>query len=194
MKKIRFMTALIIALAALPLVTLSAQQNVSAPRKFALIIGNNNYPASIGALKNPVADAAAVANKLRTLGYRVELKTNLNLEQMNEAVDQYRRNLSANTANEGFFWYAGHGVQIDGQNYLLPLNANPASRTSLKFSSYPADQLLATLEEAGNTVNVVVLDACRNTPQLAATRGTRGLAVISATPPDMIVMYSTAAW
>jgi tetratricopeptide (TPR) repeat protein len=123
----------------------------------------------------------------------VDLKTNLDLRQMSEAIDLYRRNLSTNTANEGFFWYAGHGVQIDERNYLLPLNADHASRSSLRFSSYPADQLLATLEEAGNAVNVVVLDACRNTPQLAATRGTRGLAAIASTPADIIVMYSTAA-
>ncbi|MDR1899744.1 MAG: SUMF1/EgtB/PvdO family nonheme iron enzyme [Treponema sp.] len=172
---------------------LFAAAALSAQQKHALLIGNNNYPASIGPLLNPVADVTAVAEKLRGLGYRVDFKTNLNLQQMSEAVEQYRRNLSASEANEGFFWYAGHGVQIDGQNYLVPLNADPASRSSLRFSSYSADRLLATLEEAGNRVNVVILDACRNAPQLAATRGSRGLAVISSTPPDMIVMYSTAA-
>ncbi|MDR1955463.1 MAG: caspase family protein, partial [Treponema sp.] len=151
----------LVGLVCIPLWAVQAQQ------KYALVIGNNEYPASIGSLRNPVTDATAVSNKLRALGYRVDLKTNLNLRQMSEAVEQYRRSLSGNTANEGFFWYAGHGVQIDGLNYLIPLNADPASKSSLKFSSYPADQLLATLEEAGNTVNVVVLDACRNTPQLA---------------------------
>ncbi|MHC6204670.1 SUMF1/EgtB/PvdO family nonheme iron enzyme [Breznakiellaceae bacterium SP9] len=179
---------LLLALALVPFAGLAAQQ------KYALIIGNNNYPASIGALKNPISDASAVAAKLRTLGFRVDLQTNTSLEQMSEAIERHRRNLSANRDNEGFFWYAGHGVQVDNSNYLLPVDVKVSSASSLKFSSYPADQLLATLEEAENAVNVVILDACRNNPMPAGTRGTsRGLAVITNTPPDMIVMYSTAA-
>ncbi|MHC6203410.1 caspase family protein [Breznakiellaceae bacterium SP9] len=146
---------LLLALALVPFAGLAAQQ------KYALIIGNNNYPASIGALKNPISDASAVAAKLRTLGFRVDLQTNTSLEQMSEAIEQHRRNLSANRDNEGFFWYAGHGVQVDNSNYLLPVDAKVSSASSLKFSSYPADQLLATLEEAENAVNVVILDAYR---------------------------------
>ncbi|MDR1899020.1 MAG: caspase family protein [Treponema sp.] len=93
--------ALVLAAAlALPL---GAQQG----GRFALVIGNNDYPAAVGALKNPVADAGAVAAKLRGLGFRVELKTNVTLRQMTEAIEQYRRSLSTSAANEGFFWFAG---------------------------------------------------------------------------------------
>jgi len=97
-----------------------AQQNVSASQKFALVIGNGNYTA-IEKLTNPVYDAADIAAKLKTLGYQVEVKTNVTNAAMGREINSFIQKLAQNKNNEGFFWYAGHGVQMDGENYLLPV-------------------------------------------------------------------------
>jgi hypothetical protein len=93
---------------------------IAAQNKFALVIGNGNYT-SIEKLGNPVNDATDIASKLRSLGYQVELKTNVGNAEMGRSVNDYIQRLAQNRNNEGFFWFAGHGVQIDGENYLLPV-------------------------------------------------------------------------
>ena len=171
--------------------------NIFAQNRFALVIGNNNY-ASIERLANPVNDATDVASKLRSLGYSVELKTNVGNAEMGRAVNDYIQRLAQNRNNEGFFWFAGHGVQIDGENYLLPIDVDSTDDVSVKYSSYPVNRLVDSFERtAQNKVNIVVLDACRNNPfrnMPARNRSlSRGLSVIQQLPPDLFVIYSTAA-
>ena len=171
--------------------------SIFAQNRFALVIGNNNYT-TIGRLANPVNDATEVAARLRTLGYQVELKTNVGNAEMGRAINDYIQRLAQNRNNEGFFWFAGHGVQIDGENYLLPIDVDSTDDVSVQFSSYPVNRLVSAFERtAQNKVNIVVLDACRNNPfrnMPARNRSlSRGLSVIQNLPPDLFVIYSTAA-
>jgi len=166
-------------------------------QRYALVIGNGNYN-TIERLVNPINDATDVAAKLRTLGYQVELQTNIGNAVMNRVINNFIRNLAQNKENEGFFWYAGHGVQIDGENYLLPVDVDGSDEVALKFSSYPVNRLVESFDKiAGNKVNIVVLDACRNNPFRNTTGRnrslSRGLSTLSDLPPDLCVIYSTAA-
>jgi uncharacterized caspase-like protein len=112
-----------------------------AQSKFALVIGNGAYT-SVTRLNNPVNDANAMATTLRNLGFQVELVTNATLQQMNEKVDRFRRNLSSSSGSYGFFFYAGHGVQSNGNNYLIPVNANISSESNLPYEALVVQRVL----------------------------------------------------
>jgi formylglycine-generating enzyme required for sulfatase activity len=165
--------------------------------RYALVIGNARYQ-SIESLTNPVNDATDIAAKLRQLGYQVELKLNAKNADMARAISDYIRQLSSNRNNEGFFWYAGHGVQLEGENYLLPIDVEIDDDTAIKYSSYPLNRLIESFDRsAHNKVNVVVIDACRNNPFRNMAGGNRtvarGLNVVEHIPQDLFIMYSTAA-
>jgi uncharacterized caspase-like protein len=160
--------------------------------RYALVIGNSGY-SNVPALKNPVNDAKDIAAALKKLGYQVDLKTDIGYYQMLDAVDAYAARLSGQKDSEGFFWFAGHGVQIRDENFLLPVDVTISSESRVKGSSYSLNSLLSSLQDAGNKANVVILDACRNNPLPASSRSTaRGLAVVSDVPADLFVMFSTA--
>ncbi|MDR2194944.1 MAG: tetratricopeptide repeat protein [Treponema sp.] len=163
--------------------------------RYALVIGNADYQ-NIEKLINTVNDARDIAEALRKLGFEVDLKINADEKQFIAAVDRHIRKLAAHPGSEGFFWYAGHAVQIGGVNYLLPVDASVESELILKREAYTLDDLQAELDGAGNKVNVVVLDACRNNPLPSSSRsagGPRGLAPVQDAPGDLFVMFSTAA-
>ncbi|GMO59566.1 MAG: hypothetical protein Ta2A_05500 [Treponemataceae bacterium] len=163
--------------------------------RYALVIGNQEYQ-KIQPLLNPVNDARDIAAALKKLGYAIdEPHLNLTRHGMLDAVDAFIAQLAENPQNEGFFWYAGHGVQIRGENYLLPVDVSVESESRVASDAYPLNSLLDRFSEADNKVNVVIIDACRNNPLPSTSRGnnTRGLAVVSAVPQDLVVMYSTAA-
>ena len=172
---------------------------VMAQNRHALVIGNNKYT-NIERLNNPVKDATDIAAKLRTLGYQVELQTDIGKVAMDRAIHNYMQRLALNKDNEGFFWFAGHGVQIDGENYLLPIDVDSTDDISVKHTSYSVKLLTDSFDSrARNKVNIVVLDACRNNPFRNMSGGnrslSRGLSVIqeSDLPPDLLIIYSTAA-
>ena len=172
---------------------LFAQQNSSAPQKFALVMGNGNYN-GISKLTNPVNDANDMETALRNLGFTVEKVLNGNLDEMETAVLNFKRKLGGMRHSYGFFFYAGHGVQSNGENYLIPVDAdNIRSETQLRSRAVSIQFVLDTLNEAGNELNMVVLDACRDNPFGWARSGSRGLSVISQTPSGTIVMYAAGA-
>ena len=191
MKKLCVATVLFLAVSGV----LFAQQprNVSASPKYALIIGNAEYQ-RIEKLNNTINDAQDISAALRRLGYQVELKTNLNQYQMIDAMDAFSARLSSDRSSEGFFWYAGHAVQIRDENYLLPVDITVDSESRVRAGSYSLNTLLETLEEAHNKVNVIVLDSCRDNPLPTGARGTgaRGLRVVNDLPADLFIMFSTA--
>ncbi len=177
---------------------LTAAQILPAQDRYALVIGNNEYT-EIERLTNPVNDASDIAAKLRVLGYHVDLQINIGKIAMDRAIHNYLRRLALNKDNEGFFWFAGHGVQIDGENYLLPVDVDSTDDLSVKHTSYSLSYLTDSFDaRARNKVNIVVLDACRNNPfrnMQAGTRSlSRGLSVVSEQnlPPDLMIIYSTA--
>ena len=163
-----------------------------AQQKFALIIGNAAYT-NIASLKNPVNDANDMADTLELLGFSVEKVLNGNLEQMEKAVDGFSQRLRASENSIGFFFYAGHGVQFNGENYLIPVSANIQSETQLRDRAIALGFVLDKLKEAENELNLIVLDACRDNPFSFSRGGNRGLSVVSHSPPGSITMYATSA-
>jgi len=146
----------------------------SAPRT-ALVIGNSNY-APFPTLTNPVNDAHDIAEKLELLDFEVILKTDLGRKAMRDAIRQFGNKLKQK-GGAGIFFYAGHGAQAAGKNYLIPVDADIQAGYELPDESVAAELLLRALEDAGNPLNIVVLDACRNNPFPASSRsGGKGLA------------------
>jgi hypothetical protein len=171
---------------ALSLSSLAAQQ------KYALVIGNGAYT-GITRLNNPVNDAADISAALRGLGFTVDQLTNANRVQMEEGVTRLKNRLGGARGSYGFFYYAGHGVQSGGENYLIPVDAAIPGEAYLRDRSVSMLAVLDELNGAGNALNIVVLDACRDNPFSWRRGGTRGLQVVSNRPANSIIVYATGA-
>jgi formylglycine-generating enzyme required for sulfatase activity len=161
-----------------------------AQQKFALVIGNANYNGILG-LRNPVNDANDMETALRALGFNVEKVLNGNLDQMEAAIIRLKNRLSGSRNSYGFFFYAGHGVQSEGVNYLIPVDASTIlSESHLRQRAVSLQTLLDNLGEAGNELNMVVLDSCRDNPFSWSRSGSRGLTVVTHAPSGSIVMLA----
>jgi len=175
------------------LLVLSVCPALFAQQKHALVIGNANYT-GISSLRNPVNDANDMETALRGLGFTVEKVLNGNLIQMETAIQNLKRRLDGSRNSYGFFFYAGHGVQSNGENYLIPVDASTIlSEGHLRQRAVSLQTLLDNLSEAGNELNIVVLDACRDNPFGWNRSGLRGLSVVSRAPTGTIVMYAAGA-
>jgi len=156
----------------------------------ALVIGNANY-AHAGVLRNPANDARAIGKTLSQLGFQVTTLTDADERQMDQAIRKFGRQLRGNNG-VGLFYYAGHGMQIDGENYLLPTDINPSNETDVSYDAVPVGKLLGQMKDAGNGMNVVILDACRNNPFARSFRSSsNGLAQVVA-PTGSFISYATA--
>jgi len=113
----------VVPVAPAPVAAAQVSHPVATGPRYALVVGNAKYK-NIGALKNPVNDATDMKAALESIGFKVDLITNANLEQMENAVVEFRRNLARVPDTYGFFFYAGHGVQSGGNNFLIPVDAN----------------------------------------------------------------------
>ena len=113
-------------------------------------------------MRNPVNDAKDMAKALRACGFEVIEKTDCTYEQMDKAVADFGRRIRA--ARVALLFYAGHGIQVDGHNYLIPVDANLESAGEAKYRCVNAGLVLAKMEAAGTAINIVILDACRNNP------------------------------
>ena len=181
---IRRFGALLVCVAALLSTTSSIAANDD---RVALVIGNDQYPAD--SLKNAVNDAQAVAKTLSDLGFKVMIKTNADFAGMRSAAVEFAKVMEGATA--AVFYYAGHGVQYRGQNYLIPTDAKLTSEASIAFNAMPVTQILDTMDEAKVRHKFIILDACRNNPFSTVFTST-GLAKIQA-PPGTIVSFAAAA-
>jgi ankyrin repeat protein len=161
-------------------------------KRYALVIGNGAY-AHITKLTNPAHDAADMATELTALGFTVDLLTDRDLATMEDAVVRLGNRLSTSPSAVGFFYYAGHGVQAAGTNYFIPTEANIPSSSFLQQKALALQSVLDTLQAAGNKLNVVVLDACRDNPFSWSRSGTRGLTTVGVQPPGSIIVYATSA-
>ena len=170
---------------------LFAQQRTE-PQKIALVIGNGAY-SNLSRLANPVNDANDVAAALQNLGFVVERLIDVSLDQMDDAVLRLKNNLSESKDSYGFFFYAGHGVQLNGENYLIPVDANIPAESFLRSRSLSVQTMLDELNDARNSLNVVVLDACRDNPFGWGRSTGRGLALVTHQPADSIIVYATSA-
>lgn len=158
-------------------------------KNFALLIGNSNY--SIGMLDNPANDAQDLAAVLRSLGFDTTIKVNQDADGMKNSIREFGEKLK-NNDGIGLFFFAGHGVQVNGENYLLPVGFPFRNEQEVEKNAVQANILLRYMEDSKNRVNVVILDACRNNPFIK-TRSlkTRGLAPMDA-PSGSLVAFSTA--
>jgi formylglycine-generating enzyme required for sulfatase activity len=165
---------------------------VGAQEKYALVIGNGAYTA-VPKLKNPVNDANDMKGALEGLGFQVDLLTDAGLMSMESAIGRFRRKLEGSQDAYGFLFYAGHGVQAGSENYLIPVDADIQSESYLRLRAVPVQVMLDELNEAGNALNVVVLDACRDNPFSWNRSGSRGLKAVGNQPADSIIVYATSA-
>ena len=131
-----------------------------AERRVALVIGNSGYE-HVTQLTNPDNDAKGMAEKLTSLDFEVVTGTNLSLRDMRKTVREFIAKLEG--ADIALFFYAGHGLQVSGENYLVPIDAELNSYVDLEFEAMPANLILNAMEHS-TKVNLVFLDACRNNP------------------------------
>ncbi len=158
-------------------------------QRTALVIGNSAY--SSGPLKNPANDATAMATQLQKLGFTVILKKDANLRGMEDALTDFGDRLKR--GGVGLFFYAGHGLQVGGVNYLVPIGAKINRESDIKYETLDAGKILDEMANANNGLNIVILDACRDNPYSRSFRNvTRGLAIVSTAPAGTVVSYSTS--
>jgi tetratricopeptide (TPR) repeat protein len=142
-------------------------------KRYALIIGNSNYSKELGMLKNPVNDATDIATELRQSEFEVQLLTNATYIQIREAVRKFHDKLTNGPKDQtvGLFYYAGHGVQYQDENYLVPIDANVQFEDDIVRMCFPVQKMvLSNMERSNSRMNIVILDACRNNPFPSATR------------------------
>jgi formylglycine-generating enzyme required for sulfatase activity len=159
-----------------------------ASKRIALVIGNEAY--KHGPLYNPVNDALAMAKVLQACNFEVMLRINADQGTMKAAIREFGKRLKEDST--GLFYYAGHGMQVDGVNYLIPIGAHIESEADVKDGTVNAGFILDKMEDASNGLNIVILDACRNNPFRTFSRSiTPGLARMNA-PKGSLIAYATA--
>ncbi len=163
-----------------------------ADTRVALVVGNSNYR-NIARLPNPESDAKLMAETLRGLGFKLVnggAQVDLDKQQFDRAVQDFGNAVQG--ADVALFYYAGHGMQVHGSNYLVPVGANPTKESDIDFQMLDTNLLLRVLESAGARLNLVILDACRNNPfQVSRLRAARsGLAQMQA-PEGTLISFAT---
>lgn len=160
-------------------------------KRLALVIGNSNYAVN-AFLKNPVNDAADMADALRSVGFVVHVVLNSTQLAMKQAIDAFGKELQE--YNIGLFYYSGHGIQAEGYNYLVPIDAAISSERDVEYTCVEAGRVLSRMKDAGISTNIIVLDACRDNPfeeRWTKNSNGQGLAFMKA-PSGSLVAYSTA--
>ncbi|GAB3982529.1 hypothetical protein GCM10028806_54410 [Spirosoma terrae] len=170
-------------------------------KRLALVIGNANYPSS-NRLANPANDAEDMSKALKNVGFEVMQFTDLDNRSMLRAINEFGTKLK--DYQVGLFYYAGHGVQSKGRNYLVPIDAKPTSEGEIEYDCFLADRILTKMEDAHTRTNIVVLDACRDNPferswsrggdekGLSAMNGPSGTYLAFATSPGKTAADGTA--
>jgi uncharacterized caspase-like protein len=173
----------------LPLLLLSTQLN--AESREALLIGNSDYQ-YISDLDNPISNLKRLKESLKELNFNVKIKTNLDSVHLESSIDKFVARLSASSDTIGFLYYTGHGCQVDYQGYLVPTNVDTQKKLQIKYNAFNINKMLEKFKGAGNRVNMLFLDACRDVPT-GAKGGTKGLGQPTNTPNGSLVVYATKA-
>lgn len=175
------------------LVTWSQSDEVSNQKRVALIIGNGDYQ-NVSKLPNAANDAKLMGETLKQLGFETMVYTNIDRSQMKNVVYEFGDKLAEQKA-VGLFFYAGHGIQVDGVNYLVPTTASLARKEDVEDVCFSIDKVMGQMEYAANDLNIIILDACRDNPFASASRAVKsndgGLAQVNA-PKGTFIAYSTA--
>ncbi len=160
-----------------------------AETRSALVIGNSGY--AVRPLTNPKRDAALISDTLKSVGFDVTTVIDGTQAEMKSAVLEFGRKLSQ-PDSVAVFYYAGHGVQVDGENYLVPVGADIRDLEEVALNGVNLSEVLKTMERANSGLNLAILDACRDNPFASRTRsGASGLAEVSA-PAGTMIAYATA--
>jgi len=180
---LHLVTAMTLLLAAVP-----AAQAWAGEHRVALVIGNSAYKAAT--LRNPVNDARAMSAALQSLGFDIVTAENATREHMLRALRDFHGRIRKDSV--GLVYFAGHGMQLKGTNYLLPIDATMQSEVEVEEEAVSLQFIVNRLEDAGNALNIVILDACRDNPFERSFRSaSRGLAQVAA-PSGTFIGYATA--
>jgi len=132
-------------------------------QRVALVIGNNLYDSDrLSKLRNPINDAKAMRDKLKTLGFKVSYGENLSIRDMDKKLRSFSVKLKA--GGVGLFFFAGHGVESRGSNYLMGKDSKLKDKEDIAYESLELNKVIAKMKNSGNRLNIVLLDACRNDP------------------------------
>lgn len=160
-------------------------------KRLALVIGNASYQFTT-MLKNPVNDARSMTRTLESQGFKVIKVENATTRDMKVAIDNFGRELG--NYDVGLFYYAGHGIQDKGLNYLVPIDADLKSEAQIDYDCVQANRIVSFMEVAGTDVNIIILDACRNNPfksSWSRSTSSDGLVFMNA-PTGTLIAYATA--
>jgi hypothetical protein len=160
-----------------------------AEKRIALVFGNSQY-GNKAPLKNPVNDANLMEGNLKSLGFEVIKKTNASKAEMERALADFCQKLPS--YNVALFYYAGHGLQVDGTNYLIPIDAKLADKAACKWEAVSLTAIVTEFEKYPNNINIVVLDACRNNPFTEWVRGNEAGFRFITDVSGTIIGYATA--
>lgn len=165
-------------------------------KRYALVIGNSQYPKEIGELRNPVNDATDIAAELQKSNFEVQLLTNATYGQIRAALLKFKEKLDAGERDKtvGLFYFAGHGLRQEEENYLIPVDAKIEYEDDIWRYCFPVQRMvLANMERSKSRLNIVILDACRNNPFPSINRaiGQQGLAEMKEARGSFIA-YATA--
>ena len=190
--RVRCLVMLMLMLLAIAAPQAYAAESVEPPR-FALVLANASY--TVSPLRNPLSDGELMAASLRRAGFTVAQAQNLDRSGFYDTVRRYVQGLPAGAVS--VLYYAGHGMQIRGSNYLIPVDMVPTSEAGVSARAVALPAMLEKLQGSKATLNIVILDACRNNPfkpqPAVARRAYEGLGLARvASPRGMVVAYSTA--
>jgi len=157
-----------IALSILLLVLITNIYSQNQEKRIALVIGNSSYEGGT-ALKNPENDAKLMAETLQELGFFVIKRVNATEKEMEDAIEKF--SLKLPDYDVALFYYAGHGMQVDGINYLIPVDAELKNRIAIRHETISVNDIVSEFEYYQDNVNIVILDACRNNPYRSWSRG-----------------------
>ena len=130
-------------------------------KRIAIVFGEKDYKHA-GALTNPLNDAQDISDSLKNVGFTVYTYYNTDLKTMSSALDDWYKRIGK--YDVALFYYSGHGAEVNGENYLFPIDANPKGPSDLYYMAYSANRVLSSMEANNAKFNILILDACRNNP------------------------------
>lgn len=164
--------------------------NAQTENRIALVIGNAEYLHG-NSLKNPVNDAELMARTLQSLNFKVIKKINATRKEMSKAIVEFSQQIK--DYNAALFYYAGHGIQVDGVNYVIPVDAKIEEPLAVKFEALDVENIVSQFEYYSDRANIVILDACRDNPFLAWVRGAMNSFAPMKAPRGTFVAFSTGS-
>lgn len=161
--------------------------SIKTEKRIALVIGNSNYQDA--PLKNPIYDANDLSNVLSLLGFSVMTRTNVNRQEMEQAINEFFYQMQ--NGDVALFYFSGHGTEIEGMNYLIPVREQIESASDIRYKAINAGYVLGKMEDSTNRTNIMILDACRNNPFKGLRAFGGGLTAMES-PLGTFIAYATA--